>query len=94
MKAIPIILLVALSMTIAHAATTDVQPESCEQIRKQIQAHTGIPARPNTTLLSKVGANKKCRFTSAEAYRAAWGDKPMPKEEARNSRRQKHGDDD
>jgi len=79
MKAISIILL-ALSMTTVHAATPEVQAESCDQIREQIQAHAGIPAKPNTLLLSKVGANKKCRFTSAEAYRAAWGDKPLPKD--------------
>ena len=94
MKAIPIILL-ALSMTTVHAATTEVQAESCDQIREEIRAHTGIPAKPNTILLGKVGANMKCRFTSAEAYRAAWGDKPLPKDDRRDrrSKGREHDDD-
>lgn len=94
MKAISMILL-ALSMTAVHAANPEVQAESCDQIREQIRAHTGIPAKPNTDLLSKVGANKKCRFTSAEAYRAAWGDKPFPKDDqrGRHSQGREHDDD-
>jgi len=67
--------------------------ESCAQIRAQIQAHAGIPERPNTALLAKVGANRKCRFTSAESYRAAWGDKPLPKDD-RPARRDRHRDRD
>jgi len=93
MKAISIILL-ALSMTTVHAATPDVQEESCDQIRAEIRAHTGIPAKPNTLLLSKVGANNKCRFTSAEAYRAAWGDKPLPNDDRRDRRSKAHEHDD
>lgn len=50
-------------------------------VGNEFSAHAGIPAKPNTLLLSKVGANKKCRFTSAEAYRAAWGDKPLLKDD-------------
>jgi len=89
------LLSILLGFGIAHAAEPGSQKtESCDQIREQIKAHTGIPARPNTLLLGKVGANKQCRFTSAEAYRAAWGDKPMPQDETRNSRRQNHGHDD
>jgi hypothetical protein len=94
MKAISTILL-ALSMTTVHAATPEAQAESCDQIREQIRAHTGTPAKPNTNLLGKVGANKKCRFTSAEAYRAAWGDKPLPKDDRRDRRAKgrEHDDD-
>lgn len=94
MKAISTILL-ALSMTTVHAATPVVQEESCNQIRAEIQAHTGIPAKSNTILLGKVGANQKCRFTSAEAYRAAWGDKPLPKDDRRDrrSKGREHDDD-
>ncbi len=75
------------------AAPAAPQAESCEQIRAEIRAHTGMPARPNTALLGKVGANRQCRFTSAEAYRAAWGDKPLPKGEPRE-RRTKHREHD
>jgi hypothetical protein len=78
----------------AHAAVpAESAAESCDQIRAQIQAHTGMPAKPNTALLAKVGENRKCRFTAAEAYRAAWGDKPMPKGEPRE-RRAKHREHD
>lgn len=80
----------------AHAADPAVAPaESCARIRAQIQAHAGVPERPNTALLAKVGANRKCRFTGAEAYRAAWGDKPMPKDDrsSRRARQRGHGDD-
>lgn len=93
MKAIPSIVL-ALSMTTAQAAPPGVPEESCAQIREQIQAHAGMPARPNTVLLGKVGANRKCRFTSAEAYRAAWGDKPLPRDDRRERRAKAHAHDD
>jgi hypothetical protein len=94
MKTISTILL-ALSMTTVLAATPDVQEESCDQIREEIRAHTGIPAKPNTLLLRKIGANNKCRFTSAEAYRAAWGEKPLPKDDRRDrrSKEREHDDD-
>lgn len=94
MKTISTILL-ALSMTTVLAATPDVQEESCDQIREEIRAHTGIPAKPNTLLLRKIGANNKCRFTSAEAYRAAWGEKPLPKDDRRDrrSKGREHDDD-
>jgi hypothetical protein len=78
----------------AHAAApAEPAAESCDQIRAQIQAHTGMPAKPNTALLAKVGENRKCRFTAAEAYRAAWGDKPLPKDDPRD-RRAKHREHD
>ena len=94
MKVIPLILF-ALSVSSVHAAAPVSQEESCDQIRAEIRAHTGIPAKPNTILLGKVGANKKCRFTSAEAYRAAWGDKPLPKDDRRDrrSKGREHDDD-
>ena len=90
-----LIILLALSVTTAHAVPPEVQEESCERVREQIQAHTGIPAKPDTVLLAKVGANRQCRFTSAEAYRAAWGDKPLPRDDQshRRSREHEHDDD-
>lgn len=77
------------------AVAAELPAESCDQIRAQIKAHTGLPSKPNTTLLGKVGANEQCRFTSTEAYRAAWGDKPMPKEArgGNKSNRRNHSDD-
>jgi len=72
------------------AAAAELLSESCDQIRAQIQNHTDIPAKPNTVLLGKIGANNKCRFTSAEVYRAAWGDKPVPSDQGGGRRHRKH----
>ena len=91
MKSVLTILL-ALSVMPTYAATTAQQDESCQQIRAQIAAHTGIPAKPNMTLLGKVGENTQCDFTSAEAYRAAWGDKPLPEDKRRDRRSKDHDD--
>lgn len=85
-------LIFALSVMPTYAATSATQNESCQQIREQIAAHTGLPVKPNMVLLGKVGENTNCDFTSAEAYRAAWGDKPLPKD-ARRDRRSKDHDD-
>ncbi len=82
---------------LATAATPDAATTaSCDQIRAEIKAHTGIPDRPNTELLQKVGANGSCHFTSAEAYRAAWADKPLPPPTRHSERRRhhEHHDDD
>lgn len=80
---------------LATAATPDASgAESCDQIRAEIKAHVGIPDRPNTDLLRKVGSNGACRFTSAEAYRAAWGDKPLPPQTRHSERRRHHEHDD
>ena len=93
MKA-PAFFLLAVFVTTVHAAPAAAPEDFCEQIREQIKVHKGVPTKPNTILLSKVGANKKCRFTSAEAYRAAWGDKPLPKDDRRDRRSRDHGHDD
>jgi hypothetical protein len=93
MKYRPLLFLL-LGFGIARAAEPGSPDESCEQIREQIRAHTGLPTKPNTTLLGKVGAHEECRFTSAEAYRAAWGDKPLPQDQGRNNRHKKHRHDD
>jgi hypothetical protein len=37
----------------------------------------------NTTLLRNISVHQECRFSSAEVYRAAYGDKPMPIQMAR-----------
>lgn len=85
--------LMLLCLGVAHAvAATNPPAESCDQIRAQIKAQTGVLAKPDTVLLGKVGNNKHCRFTSEEAYRAAWGDKPMPRDD-RPARRTRHHKD-
>lgn len=93
--------LLSLFAVSANAAVTQVQTraasqtETCEQIRAQIKEQTGVLVKPDLKMLAKVGANKQCRFTAAEAYRAAYGDKPLPKSEPRTRRdRHRDGDDD
>lgn len=83
-KYLPIIGLIGLFALNANSA--EPQTETCEQIRVQIKAQTGVLTRPDTVLLGKVGARPECRFSAVEAYRAAWGDKPMPKDQPRNRR--------
>ncbi len=66
--------LIALSANLAQA-----QAESCENIREQIKAQSGLLPKSDTNLLQKLSARSECRFTAAEVYRAAYGDKPLPK---------------
>ncbi len=86
---------IAFSFGLAHGATEqEFAAGSCEQIRARIKEHKGIPAKPNTELLGRIGANSQCRFTSGEVYRAAWGDTPVPPPRTRERRHRKHDDDD
>lgn len=86
---------IALSVGLAQGATAqEFPPGPCDQIRAQIKEHKGIPAKPNTELLRRIGTNNQCGFTSAEVYRAAWGDTPLPSPRTRERRHRKHDDDD
>ena len=86
---------IALSFDLAHGATEQGFPvEPCEEIRARINEHKGIPAKPNTELLGRIGANNQCRFTSAEVYRAVWGDKPVPSPRTHERRHRRHDEDD
>lgn len=58
------------------------QEMSCDQIRNEIQAQSGVLVAANTDLLRKISGRNDCRFTAPEVYRAAYGTKPLPKEEA------------
>jgi len=87
----PVIGLLGLLAVNANAAAP--QAESCEQIRLQIKAQTGVLPTPDTAMLEKLDAQPECRFSTAEVYQAAFGDKPMPEKERRD-RRAKHRDDD
>lgn len=80
------------SLFVVNVNAAEPQAETCEQIRAQIKAQSGVLAAPDTHLLAKIGANTACRFTSAEAYRAAYGDKPLPKDDP-SARRRKHHED-
>jgi hypothetical protein len=68
------------------------QEMSCEQIRSEISAQSEARTTANTDLLRKISGRTDCRFTGPEVYRAAFGTKPLPKEEPRKAHR--HEDDD
>jgi hypothetical protein len=73
----PVIGLLGLLAVNANAASP--QAQSCEQIRLQIKAQTGVLPKPDTDMLEKLHARLECRFSPAEVYQAVYGDKPMPK---------------
>jgi hypothetical protein len=74
----------------AHAADLSVQ--TCEQIREQIKAQTVVLPKTNVELLQKISIRQECQFSAPEVYRAAFGNKPFPKQDARRHR-SSHDDD-
>jgi hypothetical protein len=72
--AIALLTFVALSASAANA-----QAQTCGQIREQIETQTGVLPAVNVPLLQNMSARQDCRFSAAEVYRAAYGDKPLPK---------------
>ncbi|MDY0014545.1 MAG: hypothetical protein RBS40_16840 [Rhodocyclaceae bacterium] len=89
-------LLGLLALTAQAASPTETakpQTDTCEQIRAQIKAQTGVPPKVNTELLQKLSGRPDCAFTAAEVYRAAWGDKPLPTNDG-HGRGVKRGHDD
>lgn len=69
------------------------QESSCEQIRFEIRAQSEALEIANTDLLRKISGRTDCLFTAPEVYRAAYGTKPLPKEEPRKERRHDEDDD-
>ena len=82
----------------AHAA--EVPAPTCDEIRLQIAAQTGLLPKVNTDLLRTIGLNQQCQFTAAEVYRGAYGDKPLPVQAPRarykrhEDQHDRHDDDD
>ena len=69
----------------------DVAAESCEALRVKI----GVVPVADPAFLRSLAARQECRFTPAEIYRAAYGDRPLPPPEPRSHRpRHHHHDDD
>lgn len=87
--ALPLAGVLVLAAFAAGAATARAQ--TCTQLREQIQMQTGILPKANTELLQKISARQECRFSAAEVYWAAYGNKPLPSQEPRSHR--KHDDD-
>lgn len=86
-----LLLLAGIAAASGHANAAEPLP-SCAQIRAEISAQTGLLPKVNTELLGKLSDRADCKFTAAEAYRAAYGDKPIPKSEVGD--RPRHDDDD
>jgi hypothetical protein len=68
----------------------DEPPEPCDTIRARI----GVAPLADPDLLRSLAARQDCAFTSAEVYRAAYGDRPLPPPDSRESRHRRHHDDD
>lgn len=81
-KLLPFIVLLGCFANGAHAANE--LPATCDEIRVQIQAVTGLVSKPNMELLKHISIHHGCSFSTAEVYRAAFGDKPWPQPEAPN----------
>jgi hypothetical protein len=75
------------------SAWADVPPaptETCDQIRQKI----GVMPAADPDLLRTLAIRRDCRFTAAEVYRAAHGDKAIPEVEPYRRHRHGHDDDD
>jgi hypothetical protein len=87
MRTVVVALLAVLAVP---ALAADPQSETCEQIRARI----GQPPLADPDLLRSLSARTDCRFTAAEVYRAAYGDKPLPKDQPHYRHDHRHDDDD
>lgn len=76
----------------AHAVEAPAQ--TCEQIREEIMAVKGLVAVTPTELLQKISLRSECQFTSAEVYRVAYGDMPLPPPEPYRQHDKAHKDHD
>lgn len=91
-KLLPFIVLLGCFANEVHAANE--LPETCIEIRTQIQSVTGLVTKPNMELLKHISTHQGCNFSSAEVLRAAYGDKPLPQPEAPNHRNHRDQDKD
>lgn len=88
-------LIVGLSMGLSTSALAEAPAmASCEQIRARIQAQVGIREKPDTAMLDTLSEHPECRFTAAEVFRAAFGDRPMPRNTRRDGQHNMRDDDD
>lgn len=89
-----LILIALLGGFASVAQAADEPPQTCIQIRERIKAVTGLVATPSMDLLQQIGKYKECNFSSAEVYRAAYGDKPLPAQESHDHDYSQDRDDD
>jgi len=85
----PLFFLALLSCLTFNALAAEPPVESCEQLRAQI----GQLPPANHELLAKMSLRKDCKFTSAEVYKVAYGDKPPPRETREHQRHREDYDD-
>ena len=81
-----------LSLAAVCVNAAEARAETCEQLKLRIQAQVGILTKTDTGLLQSLSGRQECRFSAAEIYRAAYGDKPIPAQGRRSH--QKHDDHD
>ena len=79
-------LLVFLVCLATDVQAADEVPQTCSQIRERIKAVTGVDVSPSMDLLKQIALHQECNFSSAEVYRAAAGDKPLPSQERHEHR--------
>ena len=79
-------LIVFLGCLTAGVQAADELPQNCSQIRERIKAVTGPDISPSMDLLEQIALHQECNFSSAEVYRAAAGDKPLPSQERHEHR--------
>lgn len=84
------VLLAALVTASAAAHAAEAAPETCEQVRAQI----GVLPPGDADLLRRLAARtNECGFSSADFYKAAYGDRP-PARETHRAHHRHHDDDD
>ena len=74
------------------ANAADLSVQTCEQIRAQIKAQTVELPKTNVELLQKISIKQECQFSAPEVYRAAFGNKPFPQQDARRHRSSRDDD--
>lgn len=89
-----LLLIVMLGSVASFAQVADELPQTCLQIRERIKAVNGLVATPSMDLLQQIGKHQECNFSSAEVYRAAYGDKPLPPQESHDSHYSQERDED
>ncbi len=88
-------LLIVLGLGGTHGASAAPEIQNCDEIRARI----GVLPPPDAELLRTLALRRECGFTSADFYRAAYGDRPpAPLREqgraARHHHRHDHEDED
>jgi len=87
-------LIVILGCWASGVQAADELPQTCSQIRERIKTVTGPDVSPSMDLLNQIALHDECKFSSAEVYRAAAGDKPPPTQERHEHHNAHEWDDD